>query len=63
VVCFHAGTKINADGQLVTAGGRVFGVTAWGDGLVASVKKVYAAAVRVEFEGRQYRKDIARLAI
>jgi phosphoribosylamine---glycine ligase len=63
VVCFHAGTKINADGQLVTAGGRVFGVTAWGDGLVASVKKVYAAAVRVEFEGRQYRKDIARLAM
>jgi phosphoribosylamine---glycine ligase len=63
VVCFHAGTKINADDQLVTVGGRVFGVTAWGDGLVASVKKVYAAAVRVEFEGRQYRKDIARLAI
>lgn len=63
VVCFHAGTKVNADGQLVTAGGRVFGVTAWGQDLIAALKKAYDAVVRVEFEGRQYRKDIARLAM
>jgi phosphoribosylamine--glycine ligase len=63
VICFHAGTKVNPDGQLVTAGGRVFGVTAWDKRLVAAVQKVYEAVVRVEFEGRQYRKDIARQAM
>lgn len=63
VICFHAGTKVNADGQLVAAGGRVLGVTAIDKGLVAAVKKVYEAAARVMFEGMQYRKDIARKAI
>ncbi|MBI5842448.1 MAG: phosphoribosylamine--glycine ligase [Chloroflexi bacterium] len=62
VICFHAGTKID-NGNIVTAGGRVFGVTAWADGIASAVRDVYANIGKVWFEGVQYRKDIARLAL
>lgn len=58
VLCFHAGTK-SVDGQIVTAGGRVLGVAAQAETLGKAVEKVYQAVERVEFEGRQYRRDIA----
>jgi phosphoribosylamine--glycine ligase len=63
VVCFHAGTKTDADGRLRTAGGRVLGVTAWAQGLSEAVKAAYAAAGQVHFDGMQFRKDIARRAL
>ncbi|MBI5962243.1 MAG: phosphoribosylamine--glycine ligase [Chloroflexi bacterium] len=58
-VCFHAGTKIN-NGQVVTAGGRVFGVTAWAESLAESIKFAYDGLDKIHFEGMQYRKDIAK---
>jgi phosphoribosylamine---glycine ligase len=58
---FHAGTKLE-DGRLVTAGGRVFGVTALGDTFAAARRLAYAAAEQVRFEGRYYRRDIAERA-
>ncbi len=62
VICFHAGTKID-NGNIVTVGGRVFGVTVWADGIASAVRDVYANIGKVWFEGVQYRKDIARLAL
>jgi len=62
-VCFHAGTKANADGRLVTSGGRVLGVTAWAQTLPMAVESAYAAVGQIQFDGMQYRKDIARQAL
>ena len=62
VVVFHAGTKLD-QGNVVTAGGRVLGVTALGDGLDAAVKQAYEAVARIRFEGVQYRTDIAGRAL
>jgi phosphoribosylamine---glycine ligase len=56
---FHAGTKTGASG-LVTAGGRVLGVTASGVDLAAAIASAYAAVDRIHFDGMQYRRDIAR---
>ncbi len=58
VLCFHAGTK-SVDGRIVTAGGRVLGLTARAATLREAVEKAYRAVEKVEFEGRQYRRDIA----
>ncbi len=54
---FHAGTAIR-DGELVTAGGRVIGVTATGTTAEEAHVKAYAAAEGVTFEGKQNRSDI-----
>jgi len=54
----HAGTA-EADGEVVTAGGRVLNVTALGAGVSATRKAAYAAARRIEFDGLQMRGDIA----
>ena len=58
VIVFHAGTKRNAAGQLVTAGGRVLAVTALADTLASAQKLSAAHASRVDFSGRQFRRDI-----
>jgi phosphoribosylamine--glycine ligase len=58
----HAGTALR-DGTLVTAGGRVLNVTALGAGPGAARDAAYAAADRIEFEGRQLRRDIALRAV
>jgi phosphoribosylamine--glycine ligase len=58
VMVFHAGTKRNVEGALVTAGGRVFAITALGDSLAAAQKLSASHASRVQFDGRQYRRDI-----
>ena len=57
-VCFHAGTTINS-GQVTTAGGRVFGVTAWAESLAKSVTSAYDGVDQINFDGMQYRTDIA----
>jgi phosphoribosylamine--glycine ligase len=58
VVVFHAGTRRREDGTLVTAGGRVLGVTATGPTLEAARRKAYANVERIHFEGAHYRRDI-----
>ena len=57
VVVFHAGTTVK-NGQLVTNGGRVLGVTALGVTLEEARTKAYAAADKISFEGKQLRGDI-----
>ena len=55
---FHAGTA-NAGDQVVTTGGRVLGVTAWGKDLRSARDAAYAAVETVCFEGAHFRHDIA----
>ncbi|MHB8926159.1 MAG: phosphoribosylamine--glycine ligase [Bacillota bacterium] len=55
---FHAGTARDASGRLVTAGGRVLGVTAVGSDLAAAAARAYAAVERISFRGAHYRRDI-----
>ena len=62
VTVYHAGTAVK-DGKLVTAGGRVLGVTATGDTLPQALDKAYAAARRIHFEGAHMRSDIGRRAL
>jgi len=54
---FHAGTKRDGN-DLVTAGGRVLGVTATGADLESSISAAYAAVSKIHFPGMHYRKDI-----
>jgi phosphoribosylamine---glycine ligase len=58
---FHAGTG-KSNGNIVTAGGRVLGVTAKATGFKAARQKAYRALKKIRFEGMQYRKDIAKKA-
>ena len=55
---FHAGTKIR-DQKIVTAGGRVLGVTSLRPTLEAAIISVYEAVNKIHFEGMYYRRDIA----
>lgn len=57
VQVFHAGTR-SAKNGVVTAGGRVLGVTATGDTLEDARRKAYANVERIHFEGVHYRRDI-----
>lgn len=59
VVIFHAGTKMS-DGELVTNGGRVLGVSATGRNLTEALNKAYEAISQISFKGMQYRKDIGK---
>lgn len=58
-VVFHAGTA-ERDGQIVTSGGRVLGVTALGDTLDQAIANAYAAAKPIAFAGMHFRTDIGR---
>jgi phosphoribosylamine--glycine ligase len=58
VTVFHAGTKRDADGRFVTAGGRVLGVTATGKTMADARAKAYRNVERIHFEGMHYRRDI-----
>jgi len=62
VTVFHAGTAVK-DGPLVTAGGRVLGVTALGRDIPAAIGRAYEAVGKICFEGMHYRKDIGRRAL
>lgn len=57
--CFHAGTKLDGD-QIVTNGGRVFGVTAKGKDLKEARANAYAAAEWVQFDNKYMRRDIGK---
>lgn len=62
VTVYHAGTKLE-NGKLVTAGGRVLGVTALGDTLENALKKSYEAVEKIHFDGAHYRHDIGKRAL
>ncbi len=59
VVVFHAGTASD-NGRIVTAGGRVLGVTALGNGIGEARARAYEAVNKISFEGMHYRKDIGK---
>jgi len=61
VIAFHAGTKMQG-GTLVTAGGRVLGITAIKSDLAGAIEDAYTAAARVSFAGMHYRRDIGKKA-
>ena len=63
VMVFHAGTALRDDGQVVTAGGRVLGVTALGDDIQGAITRAYEACKEIHFEGMQYRTDIGARAL
>lgn len=58
VTVFHAGTKRDAHGDLVTAGGRVLNVVALGATFEEARARAYEACDRIDFEGKQFRTDI-----
>jgi phosphoribosylamine--glycine ligase len=62
IVVFHAGSKKKGK-DLVTAGGRVLGVTAVGDTIEAAIKKVYRGVGNITFDGAYYRRDIGHRAL
>ena len=59
VAVFHAGTR-RLDDAVVTSGGRVLAVTAWGADVDAARARAYAACDRIDFPGKQLRRDIGR---
>jgi len=62
VVVFHAGTKVD-NGEIVTNGGRVLGVTALGQTISDAKARAYEAVDKIKFEGAYYRRDIADKAL
>ncbi|MCX7987859.1 MAG: phosphoribosylamine--glycine ligase [Thermodesulfovibrio sp.] len=58
ITIFHAGTKFNEKGQIVTNGGRVLGITALGKDIKEARQKAYGAIELINFSGMHYRKDI-----
>lgn len=62
VIVFHAGTA-EKNGQIVTSGGRVLGVTGLGNNIADAKAKAYEAVEKIKFEKAYYRKDIADKAI
>ena len=58
--CFHAGTKFDENGRIVTNGGRVLGITALGNDLKEARKKAYEATEWVSFENKYMRHDIGK---
>ena len=60
VEVFHAGTATDADGNFITNGGRVLGVTAVGNSLDESLKKAYATVGEINWDGMQFRRDIGK---
>ena len=58
--CFHAGTKFDENGDIVTNGGRVLGVTAIGDDLKTARANAYKATEWVQFDNKYMRNDIGK---
>ncbi|MBQ2838720.1 MAG: phosphoribosylamine--glycine ligase [Muribaculaceae bacterium] len=59
-ILFHAGTKINDAGELVTSGGRVISVSSYGKDIADALSNSYASINKVEFEGKYFRRDIGK---
>jgi phosphoribosylamine--glycine ligase len=63
VYVFHAGTRRLPDGEAVTAGGRVLGVTGTGASIREAIDAAYRGARLIRFEGCHYRRDIGHRAL
>lgn len=63
VKVFHAGTQLDAQGKVVTAGGRVLTVCALGKDIAAAREHAYAAVAKIHYEGGFCRRDIAHRAL
>ncbi|MBC8283416.1 MAG: phosphoribosylamine--glycine ligase [Nitrospinae bacterium] len=61
VVVFHAGTQ-EQNGEVLTNGGRVLGVTATGENTSSAIERAYEAVGKIKWEGIHYRKDIGHRA-
>ena len=57
---FHAGTKMNAENQVVANGGRVICVTSFADNLQDALAKSYSSVEKIEWENKYYRRDIGK---
>ena len=62
VFVFHAGTDIK-DGQIITNGGRVLGVTGLGEDISRAIEKTYRAVKKISWDGVHYRRDIGQKAL
>jgi len=62
VFVFHAGTALK-DGQVMTNGGRVLGVTGLGEDIPRAIEKTYQAVKKISWDGVQYRTDIGQKAL
>lgn len=59
-IVFHAGTKLNAEGQIVTNGGRVIAVSSYGKDKAEALAKSFAEAQKIEFTDKYFRRDIGQ---
>ena len=59
-IVFQAGTSRNADGELVTSGGRVLAVSSLGDSLAEALAKSYTSVGKINFDGAYFRRDIGK---
>ena len=57
---FHAGTKRDAEGNVMTSGGRVLSVSSYGDSIADALANSYASIALIDFDGRYFRRDIGR---
>ncbi len=62
VIVFHAGTRVNSDGELLTSGGRVLNVVALAETFDEAREQAYRACDLINFEGKQFRSDIGQKA-
>jgi phosphoribosylamine--glycine ligase len=63
VFVYHAGTKRDAEGDVLTSGGRVLNVTALAPDFETAIERAYSAVSAISFEGAFHRNDIARRAV
>ena len=57
-IVFHAGTKVDGDGKLVTSGGRVLAVSSYGNSKDEALKQSWSNIARIDFDGKYFRRDI-----
>lgn len=59
-ILFHAGTKIDSEGRLVTSGGRVIAVSSLGDNIPDALARSYSSMDLINFDGKTFRRDIGK---
>ncbi|MFV0397536.1 MAG: phosphoribosylglycinamide synthetase C domain-containing protein, partial [Bacteroidales bacterium] len=57
-IVFHAGTAVNEEGRIVTAGGRVIAVSSYGESKEDALSKSFSVAKSISYEGKYFRSDI-----
>lgn len=59
-ILFHAGTALNANGQLVTSGGRVIAASSYGESIADAAERSFRTIRAIDFDGKYFRRDIGR---